>query len=34
MLAYYVQWHLEQAWAPLLFKDEAPPQATDPVGPA
>jgi hypothetical protein len=34
MLAYYVQWHLEQAWAPLLFKDEAPAQAADPVVPA
>ena len=22
MLAYYVQWHLKQAWAPLLFVDE------------
>lgn len=24
MLAYYVQWHLRQAWKPLLFDDEAP----------
>ena len=24
MLAYYVQWHLRQAWAPYLFEDEAP----------
>lgn len=23
MLAYYVQWHMIQAWAPLTFKDEA-----------
>jgi transposase len=22
LLAYYVQWHLKQAWAPLLFADE------------
>jgi hypothetical protein len=22
MLAYYVRWHLERAWAPLLFRDE------------
>jgi len=22
LLAYYVQWHLRQAWAPLLFEDE------------
>jgi len=34
MLAYYVQWHLEQAWAPLLFKDENKPLAEDPVAPA
>jgi transposase len=25
MLAYYVEWHLREAWAPLLFKDEQPP---------
>ena len=31
MLAYYLTWHLRQAWAPLLFKDEAPPIAADPV---
>ena len=24
MLAYYVQWHLAEAWKPLLFADEAP----------
>ncbi len=34
MLAYYVQWHLEQAWAPLLFRDEEPPRGADPVAPA
>jgi transposase len=34
MLAYYLRWHLEQAWAPLLFKDEEPPLAEDPVAPA
>jgi len=32
-LAAYVRWHLEAAWAPLLFRDEAPPARTDPVGP-
>ena len=31
MLAYYLTWHLKQAWAPLLFKDEDPPRSTDPV---
>lgn len=34
MLAYYVQWHLEQSWAPLLFKDDEPAPAADPVAPA
>lgn len=34
MLAYYVRWHLERAWAPLLFKDEAKPLAADVVAPA
>ena len=35
MLAYYVQWHLTQAWKPLLFADEAPAdEARDPVAPA
>ncbi len=34
MLAYYVQWHLERAWAPLLFRDEARPELPDPVAPA
>ena len=31
MLAYYLTWHLREAWAPLLFKDEQPTSATDPV---
>ena len=37
MLAYYVQWHMIQAWAPLTFADEAGPSAArlrDPVAPA
>ena len=37
MLAYYVQWHLKQAWSPLLFVDEhlAEHRAErDPVAPA
>ncbi len=35
MLAYYVQWHLTEAWKPLLFADEAPSnEARDPVAPA
>jgi transposase len=37
LLAYYVQWHLKQAWAPLLFADEdlAEHRAErDPVAPA
>lgn len=33
-LAYYLTWHLRQAWAPLLFKDETPPIAADPVAKA
>lgn len=33
LLAAYVRWHLERAWAPLLFRDEAPPPRTDVVGP-
>ena len=32
-LAYYVRWHLEAAWASLLYRDEAPPPRVDPVGP-
>jgi hypothetical protein len=34
MLAYYVRWHMERAWAPLIFKDEAKPVAQDVVAPA
>jgi transposase len=37
MLAYYVEWHMIEAWAPLTFKDEAAPDAArerDPVAPA
>jgi Transposase DDE domain len=37
MLAYYVQWHMIEAWAPLTFMDEAPADAArerDPVAPA
>ncbi len=34
MLAYYVRWHLERAWAPLLFRDEDKPWPEDPVAPA
>lgn len=34
LLAYYVRWHLERAWAPLLFKDEDQPLAEDVVAPA
>lgn len=33
LLAAYVRWHLERAWAPLLFSDEAPPARTDAVAP-
>jgi hypothetical protein len=33
-LAYYLTWHLKAAWAPLLFKDEHPPVAADPVAKA
>ena len=33
-LAYYLTWHLRQAWAPLLFKDEQPTPAPDPVAKA
>jgi hypothetical protein len=32
-LAYYVRWHLEAAWASLLYRDEDPPGRADPVGP-
>ena len=37
MLAYYVQWHMRQAWQSLLFTDEATAeekQKRDPVAPA
>ena len=34
MLALYVVWHLRQAWKPLCFTDEAPPERADPVAPA
>src|SRR5271165_4336132 len=36
MLAYYLQWHLAEAWKPLLFADEAPADEArerDPVAP-
>lgn len=33
LLAAYLRWHLEAAWAPLLFRDEAPPGRAHPVGP-
>ena len=34
MLACYLTWHLRQAWAPLTFTDEDPPQPGNPVTPA
>lgn len=34
VLAYYLTWHLRQAWAPLLFKDEHPTPTPDPVAKA
>ena len=34
MLAYYLTWHLRQAWKPLLFDDEQPPSQPDPVAKA
>jgi hypothetical protein len=34
LLAYYLEWHLRKAWAPLLFVDEQPPLAADPVASA
>jgi len=37
LLAYYVEWHLRRAWAPLLFEDEHLPahrQQRDPILPA
>ena len=33
-LAYYLEWHLREAWAELTFKDECPPVHPDPVGKA
>ncbi len=33
LLAAYLRWHLEEAWAALLFRDEAPPGREHPVGP-
>jgi hypothetical protein len=33
-LAYYLTWHLRAAWASLIFKDEQPPIAADPVAKA
>ncbi len=36
MLAYYVEWHMKEAWRPLLFADEEPGAKAwrDPVAPA
>jgi len=37
LLAYYVEWHLRRAWAPILFQDEErwkEREQRDPVGPA
>ena len=34
MLAYYLTWHLRQAWKPLLFDDEHPARQPDPVAKA
>jgi transposase len=37
LLAYYVEWHLLRAWAPLLFEDEErreERERRDPIGPA
>ena len=33
MLAYYVEWHLREAWAPLLYNDEEGSQRDTPVSP-
>jgi len=33
MLAYYVEWHLREAWAPLLYADEEGSQRDTPVSP-
>jgi transposase len=34
MLAYYLEWHLRQAWAELTFTDESPTPSPDPVAKA
>ena len=34
LLAYYVEWHMRRALAPLLFADQQPPQPSSPVAPA
>jgi len=34
MLAAYLTWHLRQAWAPLTYTDEEPPEPAGPVAPA
>jgi hypothetical protein len=36
LLAYYLRWHLERAWAPLTYRDHEPTDADqrDPVAPA
>jgi hypothetical protein len=34
MLACYLTWHLKEAWAELLFKDQLPPVQPDPVAKA
>jgi hypothetical protein len=34
MLARYLVWHLQKAWAPLTFADENPPARDNPVAPA
>ena len=31
MVAYYLTWHLRQAWTALIFKDQTPPVQPDPV---
>jgi transposase len=33
-LAYYLEWHLREAWAELTFKDESPSPSPDPVAKA
>ena len=34
LVACYLVWHLRQAWAPMTFTDEHPPQPDNPVAPA